>query len=375
MAAGGQVQPTGRDDSRRLPAPPQETNIDVEARLHELAKRLKLYRYRNGYRGACPVHPSKSRNSLSIAPGNEKSIILMHCFSGCSYREIYEQIASEHPDILPPKNFVDEVPEAVEQVKEALSTAPWVGRGKATELDVLVAHIQIADAARSDEYFASVREIAEHGKIQDPATVSRAQCRLIKAGWLLRLRRSGGDGRPAKWRLQVPPERDSQATFSVRKYRVQNVALRSLFLLTRSDLFRNGRGLGKTVGRIFGAITISGPVTAKNLAELLGYKAVRPIRNALKRLCHHGLVSEHGRGPHGAKQWWLGPRSEHEVAEELGLLGETERQRERHMNQRHAYSIVRKYRRRPVEVVVDGSVVNAITGEVLVDTPRENAIE
>lgn len=357
------VQLNQESGIKAIEALPQETSTD-EARLQELARSLNLHRYRSGYRGACPVHPSKSKNSLSIAPGNERSTILMHCFSGCSYREIYEQISSEHPDLLPPKNF-DEVPVIVEQVKAALSTYRWIGRGKAMEIHVLLAHIQMAEAARSDEYFASVREVAEHGRIQDPVTVSRAQGRLVKAGWLLRVRCSE-DGRPAKWKLQVP-ERDSQATFCTQYMRTENVALRSLFLLPRSDLFRNGCGLGKTAGRIFGAISDNGPITAKSLAELLDYKAVRPVGKALERLAYHGLVSEHGRGPHGAKQWCPGPRSEHEVAEELGLLGETERQHERHVNQRHAFATVRDFRRRrrPVDVIIDGSVVNVSTGEVL----------
>jgi DNA-binding MarR family transcriptional regulator len=339
-------------------------NGELEARLQELVNRLKLHKYRNGYRGACPVHSSNSKNSFSMALGNEKSVILMRCFNECSYKEIYEQLSSEHPDILPLKNF-DEVPEAVERVEAALSTARLIGRGKATEIDVLLAHIEIAKIARRDEYYASVREVAERAKIQDPATVSRAHCRLVKAGWLRRVRYSEG-GSPAIWKLEVP-ERDPQATFCTQYLRTENVALRSLILsMTRSDLFRNGRGLGKTAGIIFSAISIRNPITAKDLAKLLGYKAVRPVRNTLKRLANYGLVSELDRGPHGARRWCLGPRSEHEVARELGLLGETERQRERHMGQRHAYAIVRESRQpRPLKVVVGGSVVDLSTGEVL----------
>jgi hypothetical protein len=335
---------------------------ELEARLQKLAKRLKLRRYRNDYRGACPMHSSKSKNSLSMALGNKKSVILMHCFNGCSYKEIYEQLSSEHPDILPPKNL-DVVAEAVERVKAALSIERWVGRGKATEIDVLLAHLEISRIARSDEYYASVREIAERGKVQNPVTVSRAHCRLVKAGWLRRVRCSKGE-RPAIWKLEVP-KRDSQAPFCTQYLRIENVTLRSLFL-PRSDLFRNRRGLGKTAGRIFNAITINGPTTAKNLAKLLDYRAVRPVRNTLKRLAAHGLVSP-GASLYGAKQWSLGPRSEHEVATELGLLGETERQRKRHMGQRQAYGTVRESRRRRPLKVVDGFVVDISTGEVLSD--------
>jgi DNA-binding MarR family transcriptional regulator len=320
-------------------------------------------------RGECPVHGGKSGTSFSVSVGRNGNLLL-RCFDDCTYRSIYDQIADD--GLLPARTW--DIPEEVREVELATKAASWVGRGKATEQAVLLAHIALARNCCRNPYGAAVRETAERAKVQQPITVSRAQKRLEHAGWLEKVESARvKDGIAAVWRLCLPhnPVRSSvtHSPFPNKERRMCYLD-RTPFSMAHAELFRYGAGLSRTAGGVYGGILGLGPITARQLAKHLGYKAKRSVELIIKRLASHGLIAPYAKGyPSGAVFWWFGPKSEFEVAAELGLLGETQRQHDRHAEQREARRMQLKLRDPKIaKVMPDSSVVDVTTGELLIDS-------
>src|SRR5262249_19168233 len=133
------------------------------AMLATMARVLNLNPYRSGYRGPCPVHGGRSGKSFVISQGHHTDLV-MYCFSGCPYPDLYQSIRQRiGADLLPEKHF--QVPELVYQVRHAVFESKWHGRGALTDRGVLLAHCDIAERVRDTQHGASVREMAERGKV------------------------------------------------------------------------------------------------------------------------------------------------------------------------------------------------------------------
>jgi len=185
------------------------------ATLPTIARVLNLHPYRMGYRGPCPVHGGKSGRSFVISPGLHIEIV-MHCFSGCPYSELYQCIRQRvGGDLLPEKHF--DLPELIHQVRNAVLEYNWHGRGALTDRAVLLAHCNIAERARNSRYGASVREVAERAKVSIE-TARRSQLRLCRQGWLRPVKWSDGL-MPTVWTLVLPKHQSSDQgeTFHVRR--------------------------------------------------------------------------------------------------------------------------------------------------------------
>jgi len=316
-----------------------------------------------GFNGSCPVHGGRSGKFFSLKV-SDSGKLLLHCFNGCTYRELYESLVER--DLLPAKAF--EIPEIVMAVSAAAQTHKWAGRTGSTDLVVLLAHITIAKRCNSDTYGASVRELAEIAKI-GIYTVSSANRRLEKAGWLVPEEKNWD--KATIWRLQVPHgERVREQIDTLRiSMGLENVSTYSHPIsMSHAEAFRHRRGLGKTAGRVYGAVLGEfRPITAYDVAAALGLNK-RSVEIALNRLRVHSMMRRVGRDRRTkAIYWWLGPKNEFDVARELELSGETERQHKRHAEQRAAFQIHTGLKRGSARMADDGSIVDEETGEVLLD--------
>ncbi len=343
----------------------------------EMVQGLSLRKGRDGnHKGKCPVHGGKSGTSFSTKIGYSGKILL-HCWNDCTYRAIYEQLAGD--GWLPLKNF--ETPEIVKQITTAVNALNWIGRGRASERSVLQAHIDIARNCGDDTFYASERDVAVRAKVSR-RTVRPAEKWLERDGWLERVESATNNGIPALWRLRLPDaysEKETKTTAiktahtnsPLREELRMGIHDRSCFSMSHAELFRNGRGLGKTCGKVYGAI-LPGPITSADLAKVLGYGDKRSVQIQIKRLAAHSMVVTIGfarvglRGEN-APLWWFGPKSEFDVAAELGLLGETQRQHDGYVEERIDYQRRCKFREQQAQWLPDGSAVDLATGEALIN--------
>jgi hypothetical protein len=115
-----------------------------DATMQRIARFYHLRRSGDGFRGPCPIHGGRSGRSFAVRTGSKVDLLLL-CFSRsprCSYSALYDKLAAD--GLLPPRG----IPESVTKVERAANAAQWVGRGKATERAVLLAHITIAKRAQ-----------------------------------------------------------------------------------------------------------------------------------------------------------------------------------------------------------------------------------
>jgi hypothetical protein len=93
-------------------------------------------------------------------------------------------------------------PDTVAQVRELAAVWPWRGQGGRTDLAVLLAHLDAADAAGGPVHVLPRAAAGVEAATSD-RTVVRARHRLVAAGWLVRL--DEGSGKlAAVWRVAVP---------------------------------------------------------------------------------------------------------------------------------------------------------------------------
>jgi len=229
----------------------------------------------------------------------------------------------------------------VDSVRAAMCGAIWIGTAKATDRLVLFALTEIGERCLKEEFGASVREVALLAR-QNPVTVWRSLNRLATAGWLERIA-CARDERAAIWRLKVPEEAaDRGATISHAgerrigllqsdpSHRGDRADSSHSVIPFSHDAFRWGKGLGAVKGQIYELLKM--PLTASEVAELLGYKYPRSARVHLQKLIQHGLVQ---RGEDGRYE-----RAEADldvVAEHLGTLGATVAQHERYRRERASW--------------------------------------
>lgn len=316
----------------------------------EIGTKLGLRRLGSRWRGRCPWHGGRSGKSFVLSEGKTAPVVF-YCFAGCSYAELHAAIRDVVGDLLPAGG---PIPEIVDSFRSAIRRTRWAGPGARTDRAVLLSHAVICERARSDQYGASVREIAEMAKVASPRTAGRSHARLVAAGWLECVA-PGNRREPAIWRLTLPSvtaakmaptqiqssdiseiqHPDPKITRGVIKTAhssfpggTQNGASRSPLSMSHAEAFRHGRGLGRAAGVVYGAIVVWGPVGARELARRLGYKQARPVQRQLAKLSRFGLVRRWSNG------WCTTSKSEFQLADELGLDAEVDRQHERHAEER-----------------------------------------
>jgi DNA-binding MarR family transcriptional regulator len=298
-----------------------------------------------GFKTFCPLcrsetHRPRPRRTLSVSANDGKPLVYCHKCKADG-RELIRDLVSRG---LLPDLSADRFEPFTAQIKEiraAIENSAWSGRGKATELAVLELLFQIEMRCRKTEFGASIREVAQGSRISD-ATASRVLKRLVNGGWI-KLVRPTDFIHPATWRLCVPENAgDRTATVSEHAQRAGDRLLHSdpcyrggragsSRSVTPHDVFRWGAGLGPVNGRIYAAL--ENPRSATELATLLKYKSVRNVRVHLRRLERIGLV----RRRTDRRFERCDDRRLNEVAENLGVLGESDRQRARHLQERTAF--------------------------------------
>jgi hypothetical protein len=68
-------------------------------RAEQIAALAHARPYRGGWRGRCPVHRGKSRNSLSIAEGNGGRT-LVKCWAGCTTEQVCAELQIKISDLF-----------------------------------------------------------------------------------------------------------------------------------------------------------------------------------------------------------------------------------------------------------------------------------
>lgn len=228
--------------------------------------------------------------------------------------------------------------ELVEQVSAAARATDWTGRSGPTDHAVLLAHIAHAADVRHCPYRSDVRTIADRAGVV-ATTVSKAQRRLVAAGWLRRLHR-GSLGNASTWVLRLPerltpactesPLRGGdETTVHVRDGRAATETVHAQTAEPSADVWRARGGLGKGALLVWRAVG-DDAVPTEVIVEGLRWRRPR-VRRLLARLQRVGLVEKCAEG------WRRGSADPGDVARVLGVLGVAARQRRRHAAERRDY--------------------------------------
>jgi hypothetical protein len=299
---------------------------DSPTQAEEILRALGGKRYRGYYMVRCPAHPDRDP-SLKIAISSESGKLLWNCKAGCSNKVVMGALIER--GLLPRS-----VPRFVNKIERAIVCTEWNGRAGATDLAVLSAHLSIARLAGDGMYHASARVLAELAGLCASTALSSSE-RLVEAGWLVRhdTRFLGprqslpSRARATCWGLKVS---DRNVTVPYTPSDVLHLPSRESVRdgYVSHDLWRWGPGLGKSKARVYAAL-VAGPKTSDDLARELSVK-VATIRKHLRKLAGLRIV-ERASG----RRWQLVDLCNLDsVALFLGVLGESDRQREHHLEER-----------------------------------------
>ncbi len=209
---------------------------------------------------------------------------------------------------------------------------PWPGRCGTYDRSVYLAHLQIVHrCGNSESYAASARDLAEIAGLSWQA-VTKANRRLAKAG-LIELSDRATPELAHRWSLVggvskvVTPSHE----------KVTDCQL--LILTLGHDLFR-WSGLNKTGAEIYAKLEELGDATPTELAEATG-RGIATVKRKLARMAAYQVAkSVNGR-------WRLCDDANlDEIAHVAGVTGLSDRQRQRHVQERrtHRLSLVRQGR-------------------------------
>lgn len=231
--------------------------------------------------------------------------------------------------------------EKINIMRAAAQTYPWGGRSGTTDRLVLEAHLKIAQDTGKLSYHASVRTVADRtGFVID--TISKANHRLERAGWLKPIKRARPRYAEATvWALRVPKGLCNRADTPTS---LKGVYEECPPRCTRTeddpgaDLWRTS-GVGKGTFLVWRSLDLREPQKQAGLASPLG-RTKRTILYHLRKLETHGLAS---RTPNG---WRRGDADLNEVARALGVEGTRVRTRDRHERQREHFRKLMNQRNR-----------------------------
>lgn len=227
-----------------------------------------------------------------------------------------ERFLAQQPQ--PQSAWRDERP-FIQGIRSRVHLRNWIGSGGATDRDVLLAHLKICGRMGRLTHRASVREVAEGANVA-AATVSRAQRRLQRAGWLI-LEEKGAARRSSVWTVSSPLD-DADETIVSHPPEEECTG----DVVSTHDLFVFRRGLGKATGLVYEAI-VDRPRTVRELADDLE-RTARTIQRHVRRLAKYDLIERRD------LRWQRASRSLDSVAFVVGADGSRDRRRRRHAEDR-----------------------------------------
>jgi len=331
---------------KRVPsvaAAPPLNSADIERIARELAAGRRVLKNANGRKTYCPLcRPENARRrarpTLSLTA--HAGTLLVYCHR-CR-RPGLEIIRALVDRGLLPNSFRESSAAfwVVKEILAAIEVADWNGIAKATDLLVLSALIEIVKGSLKSEFGASVRQLAEVARI-NRATASRSLRRLANAAWIEKIASASGQ-KAAVWRLQLR-KKDRCATISraakegdrlspvdPRLGAGDRASQTRPVVRFPHDVFRWGGGLGAIKGQFY--TLLATPLTTKEIAARLHYIHDRNARIHLRKLVDEGLIR---RRPDA--RFERTDKSLDEVAERLGVLGLSERQRAFHAEERSSF--------------------------------------
>ena len=251
---------------------------------------------------------------------------------------------------------------AVQELREHSGRMSWRGTGGATDKAVYEALLKIAVRIGRIHDSMPPSEVGElagvHGR-----TAGRSLKRL-RARRLIRLDEpSDGKMPAARWSLKTVPATQVTHTGPTLFEAVWKPFAADASQSVAADIFRWGKGLGKSKWRIWSMLSEI-PLGTTDLAAAVGTTR-RTVQRHLAELVEYGLATRASDG------WVRGAATHKEVADRLGVIGEGTRQKERHRFQRVGYKAARQEyaaSEPPERITPDGEVVR--TAEL---RPRSNA--
>jgi hypothetical protein len=259
--------------------------LDCEQIAQALSDGRRITRNGDGWKTYCPLCNSRTRRrkphaTLSITIRDGKILVYCHRCRADAVAIIRELV---HRDLLP-NNFREssKALALISEVRAAAQATTWKGIAALTDVVVLLVLLAIARRCLKSNFSAAVREIALSARRHE-GTVSRSLRRLVKAGWLERAT-AARVKHAAIWRLRLPADKADRDATIPHAERADDRVLHSDPCLIQGDraglthpappfdhdLFRCGKGLGPTKGRIYSLLLT--PMKPCGIAEELAYK-------------------------------------------------------------------------------------------------------
>ena len=344
---------------------------DGERIARALSNGRHISRNGDGWKTFCPLCNSSSRRrkpraTLSLTIRDGKILVYCHRCRVDPVAIIRELVSL---DLLP--NYFRNSSSTlalVDEVRAATAAVTWKGIAKTTDLKVLhQALLEFFKQSSKAVFAASARQVGEYARV-DRATASRSLGRLVAAGFLEKVTPARGKS-AATWRFRISTDQADRDAPIQHAGRAGDGLLQGDPCFSRGDraglsrsvppfdhdLFRCGKGLGPTKGRIYSLLAV--PMTAGEIAKEMDYKHTRNATLHLRVLGREGLVRRLGDGRYERTDVDLDS-----LAARRGVLGASERQRARHRVERvrwRRWSSAFEHWRR------SGEVVDPETGEIL----------
>ena len=229
----------------------------------------------------------------------------------------------------------DDVAWRLAAIDAAGDVAAWPGLAGGSSRKVLAALTRIATSAKTLEFSASDRQVAERAGLGRHAA-NGALARLVDDGWVVRVRRGRGTAATVWCLNEVPASPPERARWSPGGRRSGPIAE------VDHDMWRYA-GLGGGGWRVARQLSKVGAATASGIAAGLEMNG-GSVRRILTKLARVGVVAR--RSDSGATVWILTDTDPDLVAEMVGTAGAAERARRDHAHDRDSYHRARENRAR-----------------------------
>lgn len=217
----------------------------------------------------------------------------------------------------------------INKAAEAIAQLDWHGRDGRTVLRVLQGMVAIFLAAGELQASMGGRQIAEACKLSTK-TVLKFMPEVLAAGYVTKVRDACGRNATV-YRLDVPKRAPLVTTHDSKGSGDSGVNVRTLQEALATDVFRHG-GLPSSALMVLSTLDADDGVTAKDVAKMTNVP-ISTVYRALARLGAFSLAVRAGDG-----LWYRNEGVDLKALErELGTHGATERQRERHGQDRREY--------------------------------------
>ena len=303
----------------------------------------------------------KARFSMSVSERDGKLLFYCHRCKADGATIIKRLVAlGILPDLVRAASATMTI---VTKVRTAMRSRSWIRSSDITDLQGLQALLEIAARSCKEIFGAAVREIAEIARISESAAWQSLQ-RLSRDGWIQKVTR-GDAHHPDTWRLLIPAGYSvgQDATAARKEGHGSSIGAfarggRTPVPSFEHDLFRRGKGLGFSKGRLY--VVLKTPMRAEEIAQVLGYEDARNVRLHLSKMLKLGLVHRRDDG-----RYERGDADLDVLATRLGVAEASDKDRTRHLRERQAW---RKRIAAFEHWTQTGTVVDPETGEFLGQT-------